>query len=190
MELEIVDNFLIDPDEVRDTVLRDGDFRAQEYEGHTYSGIYTGTPLSVVEDIEDIHGRDIKPVMAFWRISYPGDDTPAPIHADSICARWAGLLYMTPTREVGGTAFWRHKESRDTEFPAVKRATRDQDYVDMINRDAADESAWDMTVLVRSKYNRFITYPTHYYHSRYPFYSENYGNTLETARLIWVVFYN
>lgn len=191
MEILIEDDFLPDAEQKRQEILEKGSFEGQEYEGAFYKGIDIGVPLDAVPPISTLHGREIKPKIAFWRLSKPGEDTPAPIHADSICARWAGLLYMSPSNdEMGGTAFWRHKETGHTEFPARRRLTRDQSYANMINEDSADESKWDMTLLVRSKFNRFVTYSTHLYHSRYPFYSENYGSDNESARLIWVIFYD
>lgn len=190
MEIHIVDDFLPNPDEARDEILDVGKFEGIEVQGHFYNGVDLSVPLEVLPQLDEIHGREVDPVAAFWRLTKPGEKTPSPIHPDTIFARWAGVLYMTPTDEMGGTAFWKHKESGDHFFPPRKRLSRDQSYVDMIVRDGGDESKWDMTMLVKAQYNRFVTYPTHYYHSRYPFTSDNYGETNETARLIWVVFYD
>ena len=193
MIIHIQDDFLPDAMRHREQALDEGTFEGEDYAGHFYPGVQAHHPLDVVDEIEEAVESKVEVNFAFWRLSKPGEDTPAPIHADSICSEWAGLLYMTPTEEMGGTAFWRYRATGDSELPPRVRRTDSQysrDYIDEINRHSADETQWDMTALVKAQFNRFVAYPTHYFHSRYPFYSENYGTSKEEARLIWVVFFN
>lgn len=192
MDIHIQDNFLKDPDSIREKVLTEGEFKGQEYEGHFYKGVDLSCPLDVVDDIGDILGKDINPSFAFWRLSRPHEEIPAAVHADTVCARWAGILYMTPTEEMGGTAMWAHKELGDWQVPPrfMRGASGSKEYFERVNSDSNDEEKWDMRLLIRAKYNRFACYPTRYFHSRYPFNSENYGTTKDEARLIWVIFFN
>jgi hypothetical protein len=45
-----------------------------------------------------------------------------------------------------------------------------------------------MTALLPMRFNRFLTYPTCFFHSRYPF--EAFGNAPENGRLVWVCFFD
>jgi len=135
---------------------------------------------------------ETKDHISFFRLSKPGEETPAAVHPDTAMDRdMACVLYLTPGG-TGGTAFWRHKETGLSSMRELKkRDEKDHEaLVDLINKDSNDESKWDRRMLVDYKYNRFITYPTDYFHSRYPFQSEGFGDKNETARLIWVAFYN
>lgn len=198
MNIHIQDNFLADAEAIRANILESCTFPGQDYEGHFYPGVDLGCqPENASDLIGDAVGQDVDIKGSFWRLAMRGDDTPGPIHADTICATNAGLLYFTPgpvdASYEDGTAFWRHRETDDQMMPlSIRRGSqaKSQAYCDRINVDNRDESKWDMTLLVKAQFNRFVSYPSHYYHSRYPFYAENYGTTKETARLIWVVFYD
>ena len=58
----------------------------------------------------------------------------------------------------------------------------------MMNREWKDLTYWQQYGMAGMKFNRFISYPTAMFHSRYPF--EGFGETPEEARLVWSVFYD
>jgi len=58
----------------------------------------------------------------------------------------------------------------------------------MMNREWKDLTFWEQYHLVPMKFNRFATYPTCLFHSRWPF--EAFGKGPEDGRLIWVCFYD
>jgi len=165
------------------------------YQGHFFPGVDARLPLNVNRKIEDAVGTGIDVVLQFWRLSKPGDPSPTGVHADQSAGNTAGVLYMSPEPDdpMDGTAFWRHKD-RGTDHvpPAILQGStsEQEEYYKQLNADTKDMSAWDMTALARSKFNRFITYPSHYFHSRYPIDPTNYGSTKDSARLTWVVFFN
>ena len=181
MNIKVIDNFLPDFEAVKAQAMAQ-DFEPKEYDGYPYEGI----ALDVQVDSELL--GDVAPRFAFWRIAKEGDPTPTPIHCDNSCDSMAGLLYMTdPVGDLDGTAFWRHRETDTHALPSHPRALTNH-VLAAARRDAADLSAWDMTMLVKAKANRFVTYPSHYWHSRYPI--DCTGYTAQDPRLIWVVFYS
>jgi hypothetical protein len=48
--------------------------------------------------------------------------------------------------------------------------------------------AWEQIALAPMQFNRFITYPTSYFHSRFP--HEAFGAGPADGRLIWVCFFD
>lgn len=183
MYLHIEDDFLPNVKEVREQALK-LPFDGVDYQGHFYPGI--DLPDDDLFDskalIEKAIGKKIIRKMEFFRLSKPGEESPAYIHADEICASMASVLYLTDS-DVGGTAFWRHNKSG---MLALDNETDRTQFIE----DANNQSKWDQTLELKFKLNRFVTYPTNYFHSRWPFKSEGFGNAKKTARLIWVCFYD
>ncbi len=195
MDIRVKDNVLEDPDTIRADALKLGTFEGVDFQDHFFPGVELKAQPSLEHEIEDLVGAPIHIDLQFWRMSRPGDESPTGVHADQACSSHAALLYLSPTVpvEMDGTAFWRHKELDDNCVPEyIRRGSKaaQQEYYDRVNADTKNPDAWDMTMLVKSQYNRLVTYPSHYYHSRHPLDSTNNGTTLETARLVWVAFFN
>ena len=108
------------------------------------------------------------------------------IHADIDCGAWAGVLYLnTPEQRFGGTAFWRHIE---TGWDGMMNGSIAPDVARQIASDGKDDSMWELTTKVGMEFNRFITYPTWLFHSRYPNHIE--APDVASGRLVWCCFYD
>lgn len=188
MILNIKDDFLTKEElkKTREEILK-SDFAGVDYEGHFYKGITVPeAPLfNAKEKLERMWNRKVTPKIEFFRLSKPQEESPSYVHADTICAKMASVLYLTDS-DVGGTAFWKHKETglqRLSPNPSEK-------LIEKLLKDANDVEKWDMQAELKFKMNRFVTYPTNYFHSRWPFLSEGFGEDKESARLIYVCFYD
>ena len=195
MDIRVKDNVLEDPDTIRENVLRQGSFSGVDFQGHFFPGVELEVQPSLEHEIEDLVGAPTQIDLQFWRMSRPGDESPTGVHADQACSSHAAILYFSPTvdDENDGTAFWRPKKLDDHCVPGyVLKGSKDLQarYFDKVNADTKNTDAWDLTMIVKSRFNRLVTYPSHYYHSRHPIDSTNNGKTLESARLVWVAFFN
>jgi hypothetical protein len=76
-------------------------------------------------------------------------------------------------------------------FSDAELAAMDMDwtnYHQMMTREWKNLKPWTQTGFVPMQFNRFITYPTCFFHSRFPF--EAFGTGPEDGRLIWICFYD
>jgi len=197
MYYHVCDEFLPDADEVRKKILS-APFKGVEFQGHFYKGIEADRGLVPKELIERAIGQPVKVNYSFFRLSKPGEETPASVHADiTMGSSYAAVLYLTPEGD-GGTAFWRHLSTNTQGISAkVFRAVRNgddvsehADYLNTLHKDSNDEEKWSMQSMLKFEYNRFVSYPANYFHSRYPFKSDSFGKSKSAARLIWVAFYD
>jgi hypothetical protein len=145
----VIDDFLRNPDEVRQQAL-----------GLTYrvEGRYPG--LNSVEKI-NIEGLDrmvshlvYEPVRAPWtrdfshgscRVSLASDnDKPARIHIDQ--SHWSGILYLSRPEDCrGGTEFYRHLPTNTDHLPLTPEALNETGYssYEDLRQDILDKDAFD-----------------------------------------------
>lgn len=169
----------------------------QEWNGHTYNGIGLGySPENAYGYLGAIFGVPVKPKLEYFRLGTKTEPTTTYIHADSICAKYAAVWYLSEPPEgiVAGTAFWRHKELGIDRLPSREEvvASVGEDgvdaYIARLNADGNDESKWQMIGLVGQKFNRITIYPTNLFHSRYP--QDAWGDSVENGRIVWTTFFD
>jgi hypothetical protein len=184
-ELLQFDDFAADAQAVRDAVVA-GRFSTETGpDGAKYTGISMFPVPQWIERIADLLKRPIRPMLSCFRLNLAGELPHSWVHSDDICAKYASVLYLNlPEQCAGGTAFWKHK-TRDLD----RLPPKDSDglYAAM-NQEWKDLHHWEQIGLVPMKFNRFITYPTCLFHSRYP--HEAFGRGPEDGRLIWICFYD
>jgi hypothetical protein len=185
------DDFRADVDAIRARAL-ELTFAPVDYMGETYSGIGLGYDPGLEPDIERMVGFKINPKLKFFRLSVQGDKPSTYIHADTICAEYATVYYLSPTG-MGGTAFWTHKELGWDRLPTASElkeivAEKGLGYLARLEEDGMHQDRWALNSVVGMKYNRFICYPTKMFHSRYP--KDCWGRTKEDGRLIWVCMFD
>ena len=195
--LIVVDNFLSNPDAVREYAL------AQKYElfgGKNWPG----------RDSAECHGQEemtkacsevvgeklvIKPEnkCSYFRNTRIGEHGSQHIHFDPNPGLiWAGALYLTPTfHPKGGTKFWKHKvtgwEMAPTNEEGAEHGMQThQDMVRFFNTEGKDESKWIETDNISFKYNRLVMFNPAIWHSN----GEWFGTGHETARLVQLVFFH
>jgi hypothetical protein len=188
-----IDQFAPDIQTVREAVVA-GEFTAETGpDGAIYTGISKHAVPHWFELISKAIEHPVVPRLSFFRMNVAGELPHSWIHSDDICARFAGLLYLNLPHQVrGGTAFWKHTGLQIDEMPSIEAMRAGGGNPDwfctMMNREWRDLTFWEQVGFVGMKFNRFITYPTSRFHSRYPF--EGFGTTPADARLVWTCFYD
>ena len=201
LTLQIIDGFYEDPQSIRDFALEHDFSKGVEMGGHVYPGTvqpkhqdFTKWYAAQLENA--IHAHVNIKGTAFVS-SLEGQFTEQWIHADSICATHAAVIYLFDGHHEHGTALWRHKEAnccaQDQEFydnlkVNVKDAQQVEALVKKIKREGESEDAWQMAAFAEAKFNRLIYYPAIMFHSRYPRHS--FGDKAENGRLIQVTFFD
>lgn len=176
----IVDNFLADPERVRQAGL------VADYEdwlgpdGEVYKRICRVDIPEMWEAVERAVGPVEKLGMAY-RLNHSGELPNAAIHSDMGWGTHA-LVWFGCEGE-GGTAFWRHKATG-----AERINPGDVALYEQIKNDWDDESKWEIVELVGVKFNRAVIYSSELFHSRYPFGA--FGTDAATGRLTVVAFFS
>jgi hypothetical protein len=187
------DDFAPDAAAVREAVIA-GEFSTQHGpDGAEYTGISEYRVEHWKARIAELLGRPIVPRLSCFRLNLAGELPHSWIHSDGICAQYASVLYLnTPEQCTGGTAFWSHVALRTDRLASKEQLTAQGIHADwfykMMEREWKDLTYWEQKRLVEMKFNRFITYPTSLFHSRFPF--EAFGAGPKDGRLIWVCFYD
>jgi hypothetical protein len=187
------DDFAPDVQAVRKAVIN-GPFTTETGpDGATYTGISTYPVPQWYGLIAELVGCPILPRLSCFRLNLDGELPHSWVHSDDICAQYASVLYLnTPEQCYGGTAFWRHKLKIIDRLPSRNELTNQQIDADRFYKSMDQEwkvlSLWEQIHLVPMKWNRFITYPTCLFHSRYPF--AGFGKGPQDGRLIWICFYD
>lgn len=137
----------------------------------------------VCNSISILEHSKVIPILGFFREAKEGQDNDWRIHNDSIIEGQqpdrALVLYISDSKEEGlnGTAFWEHKLYGET-FKDISPEKFDR----LLNEDANDIDKWILKSVVGHKKNRVISYPCHYFHSKFP-------NEFINSRKVFVMFY-
>lgn len=191
--LMVVDDFMPEPERVRAEILA-GQFGDQTGpDGATYTNINVAHRPDLLALVEQAAGFKIRESFSFTRKDLAGELPHCAVHADRNCGEFAGVLYLNPPKECqGGTAFWAHRFLGLDHLPCraeIEAKTWNPDlFYESMTADWRVKELWTMTGFVGMKFNRFITYPTQMFHSRWP--REGFGQAGAGARIVWVCFFN
>jgi hypothetical protein len=141
-----------------------------------------GYPLAVAPDMACGH----------FRISLASDRGRSDVHTDP-GVDWSGVLYLNlPGQCRGGTSFYRHRRLGLDGVPLDQAEARrlgfsDRDHLrsTVIAEDSLDRSKWERTLTVPMRFNRLILFRPWLWHTA----AENFGDSMETGRLIQVFFF-
>lgn len=189
----VVENFAADALAVREAVIAGSFDTKQGPDGADYTGISDYPVEHWYERIGEVLGKPIVPRLSCFRLNLQGELPHSWVHSDDICAQFASVLYMNTAEQcAGGTAFWKHRALGVSYLLSREElAARGMDadaFYRLMNREWKDADAWQQTGFLPMQWNRFLTYPTCFFHSRYPF--EGFGTGPQDGRLIWACFYD
>lgn len=192
MTLAQYDDFAPDVNEIRERVIAHEFNTETGPDGLPYTGICRLEVPHWHDLISQALGRTINPKLSVFRLNLAGELPHSWVHSDEAClSDYASVLYLNPVSQ-GGTAFWRHVGLGLDHLPSPEELKGRGMHVDwfyaMMNREWKDLNFWEQVGFVGMKFNRFVTYPTSKFHSRYPF--EGFGNTPADGRLVWACFYS
>tara|TARA_R110000772_G_scaffold36453_5_gene87168 strand:- start:943 stop:1512 length:570 start_codon:yes stop_codon:yes gene_type:complete len=138
--------------------------------------------LSLLEQKE---GVELENILSFFRVATDELDTKWRIHSDlNIKGQRpdrAIVLYLSPKEleELHGTAFWEH----DIYGKELPPEITDEEYDRMLEADAEILEKWRLSSVVGYEENRLLSYPSSYFHSKFP------NKAWLSGRKVFVMFY-
>tara|TARA_B100001057_G_scaffold474308_1_gene539712 strand:+ start:391 stop:945 length:555 start_codon:yes stop_codon:yes gene_type:complete len=136
----------------------------------------------VGDKLVKIENRPIRNILSFFREARAGQDDSWRIHNDTIINgenpdRAIVLHIKSPqSKDLNGTAFWEHKDY------GIRYELEDDKFDEVLRRDSEDLDKWTLRSVVGYRENRLISYPSNYFHSKYP-------NEFTDSRVVFVMFY-
>ena len=130
-------------------------------------------------------GYDLETTGAFFREAIDGKDIEWRIHCDvkpipnEDQPNRAAVLYMNDNKndDLNGTAFWAHKK-----HGYCLDHNKLNEYNRLLKDDANDKNKWILKSIIGAQTNRLVSYPSNYFHSKYP-------NEFKESRIVLVIFY-
>jgi hypothetical protein len=170
----IIDDFLDNPDVVRESVLKIDILKKGMYPGVRSDRADDDYASYVQKKIESILNKRIlgweQDSLQFQLCM---EDEKTWLHCDE--TEWAGILYLTPNAPLeAGTGIFRHKLTQTFTGPNL-------------NIDAKDETQWELITMIGNVYNRLVLYNGKMFHRSL---ISGFGNSKETGRLTQVFFFN
>lgn len=192
----IIDDFLSDPDSIRNRALQ-----------LTYSveGNYPGrdsVERLVIENLDDAVSAIMRQHLhaqrgeefnhGKCRLTLASDNQVAGVHVDP--SSLSGILYLTrPEDCAGGTDFFRHIRTDTDRVPMTSEKLSSVGYSsyremhrDIVVKDGHDRSKWEHTMTVPMRYNRLVLLQPHYWHTSGP----GFGDNVENGRLVYLMFFS
>lgn len=173
--LNKINNYLVDFKEV-DT----GDKKFWVMDSPEDFTSYMTNKISMIEN------KEINNILSFFRIATDELDTDWRIHCDSIIndqlPERAIVLYLSEPglNELNGTALWDHVDHGNS--LDYKDLSCDK-FDDLLLNEANDLNRWTLNSVIGYKQNRLLSYPSNYFHSKYP--NKCWGK----GRKVFVMFY-
>ncbi len=193
--LIIVDEFFPDPQDVRSFALEHDFTQPAEHEGIEYPGFVKAKDERFVayleQMIQNAMGFAVKGQGVCFVAGTEEHRTQQWIHADTTCAKFAGVIYLF--EEAGfGTQFWRNavsgKEILQEHVEHKARFCSPEEIAIDLQQAGKGPELWDKTDYADSKFNRFIMFPTNRFHSRWP--QHGFGDAPENCRLTITFFFD
>lgn len=191
----VIDDFVSDPEAVRQSTLvsgfgtwrpKQGEVGAAFYEGVNFWGDHATLFRSLYRNL----GEQIIPSSMFFRITNPSMEH-ALIHSDREYGQNTAIVYLSPnTDSNSGTAFYKHRETGWSDMPPIEELRRDRPFFEKICQQMidADDKDWEMYQFVEAKYNRCMIFDAPKIHCRIP--KVGYGTNESDSRMVWVCHFN
>jgi len=180
----IIDNFLSDPDGVRQIGLTQDYSESPWYKGRrsakTFPQIVTPADIEPFLPGKKIIGWEGRhPMNARFQYCTPAD--PLVFHTD--LQRWAGALYLTPAAPLqSGTTLYRHRATHE------RFAPKDAYQCSRVfnSRSLFDKTMWEPIDQIGNVYNRLVLWDGRHAHAA----SEYFGENVNDARLFMIFFFD
>lgn len=170
-------SYTIQNNENTEVVMGEKSFYVQQVDGD-----FVETVCKIISKKEN---KTIQPILSFFRCATDKLDNDLRIHSDYIIEGVkpdrACVLYMSKSEIEGlnGTAFWEH-EYYGQKLPDY---VSNEEFDRMIVEDSNDVTKWKLKSVIGNNENRLISYPSNYFHSKYP------ATAWEKGRYVFVMFY-
>jgi Family of unknown function (DUF6445) len=190
----VVDNFVANPDEVRNSALITGFgtwkpcntvIGYDNYDGVNINGMHS--PL--VRALTNAMGCSVFPASMIFRVTGEKSE-PARIHSDRMFADYSCIVYLSiEPKGPSGTGFYQHRPTGNFEMPPLETFVNTE-AGEIHKREMTEGSndVWKKVHYVEGKYNRALIFKAPLYHARVPRVCT--GTTPEDSRMVWVCHYN
>ena len=139
----------------------------------------------ILNRLEVVEQRNLTNILSFFREATDTLDTKWNIHSDLNIEGQrpdrALVLYLSPRErdDLHGTAFWEHEVYGKALSPDVSN----EEYDKMLEIDSEKLEKWKLRSVLGYEENRLISYPSSYFHSKYP------NISWPEGRKVYVMFY-
>ena len=152
----------------------------------------------MVNKLSEIEGGQVIYILSFFRQATKSRDNEWTIHNDAAINGQqpdkAIVFYIKcpKQKDINGTALWEHKKHGDTykgkisqnnfTMPTLENIKDEKEFHRLLKEDRNDESKWTLKSVIGAKPNRLLSYPSEYFHSKYP-------KQFTGSRVVYVMFY-
>lgn len=184
----VIDDFCVDPESVRQSVLDAGIGTWRPEQGAIGSSVYEGMGFwgqhsKMVASLTVAMGCAVFPNAMFFRVTRPGMER-AYIHSDRDTGAYTCVCYLSEHDEEFGTAFYRHKGTGLAEMPPVADIVNTPHFADLQHDiTEGDEKEWERLDWVRGRFNRAVIFHAPLFHSRLPL--NGIGTNNKDSRMVW-----
>ena len=186
--MQVFDDFLADPERVRQSALRSGfgswrpskgDVGLDSYAGMNFWGDHSFLIRALWQRIGPVFPNDM-----FFRITNPSTDK-ALVHSDRASGDFTALVYLSPPHEGSGTGFYRHRETGMIDMPSLEARMADPPFFKKLYAEmlSASDEYWEQYDFVEAKPNRCVVFDAPKFHCRIP--KEGYGTDDASSRMLW-----
>lgn len=166
----VVDDFYVQPDQVREFALRQpwlqADALPDQFAGTESKRCFYSRAL--IRRFAQAVGSPIRvdPVrnsFGAFALTTASDEKNKVVHVDG--CQWTGIVYLTPDDQCqGGTSLYRHRRTGFNRVPTEEEAQKfglgsQVDFVRRVVEDEGrDETAWELDVKVGMRFNRLLLF--------------------------------
>jgi hypothetical protein len=188
--IKIFDDFLTDPDTVRQSALASGFGSWKPTKGAIGSSVYEGMNFygdhaTILEAIHRKAGFIGYPNSMLFRVTNETTER-AYVHSDVTAGDTTCILYLSHHADKYGTGFYRHRETESLVMPPLDQLVHDPVKFEKLKADIneSSERIWEEVDFVEGQYNRAIVFKSHRWHRRFP--QHGFGSDEESGRMIWI----
>jgi len=188
--LQIFDNFLADPDTVRESALASGFGSWKPAKGAIGSSVYEGMNFygdhaTILETIYKKCGFVGFPNSMLFRVTNETTER-AYVHSDIAAGDTTCILYLSQHADKYGTGFYRHRESGSFVMPPLDVCMQFPQAFEALKADINDsgERLWEEVEFVQGKYNRAFIFQSARWHRRFP--QHGFGVDENSGRMIHI----
>ena len=188
--IRIFDDFLANPEEVRNSALASGFGSWRPSKGTlgatAYDGMnFYGDHASIIETIYKKAGMIGFPNSVLFRVTNETTER-AVVHSDVGAGDTTVIVYLSQHPDRYGTGFYRNTRNGSLTMPPIAELVKDQEEFEALKREISEsgEYQWDEIQFVHGKFNRAVVFKSHRFHRRFP--DHGFGTDEQTGRLIWI----
>lgn len=184
------DNFLANPDAVRQSAIASGFGSWRPTKGaigsSVYDGLnYKGDHATIIETIYNKVGFIGFPNCCLFRVT--NEDTErAYVHSDIGEGDTTVIVYLSQHDDKYGTGFFKNKRTGSFAMSPLSELVANPIEFETTKAEinSSTEKEWEEVEFVQGEYNRAVAFKSHRWHRRFP--EHGFSKDIETGRMIWI----